>query len=37
MQSTSNRQNISSEENEDLRQAFDLFDIKEISCHKINN
>ena len=29
MQSTSNRQNISSEENEDLRQAFDLFDIKE--------
>ena len=26
---SSNRQNISSEENEDLRQAFDLFDIKE--------
>ena len=29
MQNSSNRQNISSEENEDLRQAFDLFDIKE--------
>ena len=26
---SSNRLNISSEENEDLRQAFDLFDIKE--------
>ena len=29
MQNTSNRQEISTEENEDLRQAFDLFDIKE--------
>ena len=29
MQSSSNKQNISIEENEDLRQAFDLFDIKE--------
>ena len=29
MQNLSNRQNISNEENEDLRQAFDLFDIKE--------
>ena len=29
MQNTSNRQEISTEESEDLRQAFDLFDIKE--------
>ena len=29
MQSISNRQDISTEENDDLRQAFDLFDIKE--------
>ena len=29
MQNTSNRQEISTEENEHLRQAFDLFDIKE--------
>ena len=29
MQNTSNRQEISTEENEDLRQAFDLSDIKE--------
>ena len=29
MQSSSNRQNKSYEENEDLRLAFDLFDIKE--------
>ena len=29
MQNTSNKQEISTEENEDLRQAFDLFDIKE--------
>ena len=29
MENSSNKQNISTEENEDLRQAFDLFDIKE--------
>ena len=29
MKILSNKQNISTEENEDLRQAFDLFDIKE--------
>ena len=29
MESSSNKQNDSAKENEDLRQAFDLFDIKE--------
>ena len=29
MEYSSNKENISNEENEDLRQAFDLFDIKE--------
>ena len=29
MENSSNKQNTSTEENEDLRQAFDLFDIKE--------
>ena len=29
MKSSSQKQNVSTEENEELRQAFDLFDVKE--------